>query len=50
MEELLSGEFAMIQRYMENEKYQLVELFVQSPSDLKDFYGIKSNRGWMGKI
>lgn len=47
MEELLSGEFAMIQRYMENEKYQLVELFVQSPSDLKDFYGIKSNRGWM---
>lgn len=47
MEGLLSGEFAMIQRYMENENYQLIELFIQSPSDLKDFYGIKSNGGWL---
>ena len=47
MNKLLSGEFAMIQRYMENENYQLVEFFIQSPSGLKDFYGIKSNGGWM---
>lgn len=46
MEELLSREFALIQRYMENEDYQLVEFFIQSPSELKDIFGIKRNGKW----
>lgn len=46
MEQLLSGEFGIIQRYWENDRYQLVEVFMQSPTDLKDYYGIKRNGDW----
>ena len=47
MEQLLSGEFAIIQRYLENDNYQLVEVFMQSPTDLKDYYGIKRHGDWI---
>lgn len=46
MEYLLSREFAMIQRFLQNDHYSLMEVFIQSQNKVQAYYGIQNNNKW----